>query len=390
MKKTVRTALCAAAAAIALTGCGGGDNTSAATAAETTAAAASETTAAEEETYSEEELTDDASITLGNYIGLSRTVEKADVTEDQIENMLQYLCTVSPAEISGRPAKEGDVVNIDYVGTKDGEAFDGGTASGYDLTLGSGQFIDGFEDGVIGMETGDEKDLNLTFPEDYGSEDLAGQDVVFHVTLNAIKDPENTKVDDALARRVLGDMTATVDKLRDQVKESLELQSESNFFNGAGTELALQALENSQVTADPQAIEQTFNDLKKTYQAYADQYGVDLETFLSSMMGTDLDGLRENAENVVRQEMVLNAIVEKEGLSATDEQKDALARINYYDSADAFIQAVGEEQANHLFDLAAAYYYLIDNSVLTEEPGPGAETEPGPGAETEAETTAAP
>ena len=332
-------------------------------------------------------------VTLGDYKGVEVKEEKTEINDTIVSDYIEAYLLPSFAtveEVTGRSVEEGDTVNIDYAGYLDGEQFDGGTASGQNLTIGSHRFIDGFEDGVIGMETGDEKDLNLTFPEDYGSEDLAGQDVVFHVTLNAIKDPENTKVDDALARRVLGDMTATVDKLRDQVKESLELQSESNFFNGAGTELALQALENSQVTADPQAIEQTFNDLKKTYQAYADQYGVDLETFLSSMMGTDLDGLRENAENVVRQEMVLNAIVEKEGLSATDEQKDALARINYYDSADAFIQAVGEEQANHLFDLAAAYYYLIDNSVLTEEPGPGAETEPGPGAETEAETTAAP
>ena len=86
-----------------------------------------------------------------------------------------------------RPAAEGDTANIDYSGTKDGVAFDGGTAEGYDLKLGSGTFIDGFEDGVIGMNVGDEKDLNLKFPDNYGSADLAGQEVVFHVKLNQLK-----------------------------------------------------------------------------------------------------------------------------------------------------------------------------------------------------------
>lgn len=367
MKKTITFVLCMAVAAAALSGCGSDakETTAAGTA---TVEAAAETTAAETtaaaETYSEEELTDEASITIGNYTGLKRTAEPAEVTEEQIESQLQYLCTRYPVEISGRAAKEGDVVNIDYVGTKDGEAFSGGTANGYDLSLGSGQFIDGFEDGVVGMEIGEEKDLNLTFPENYSNNpDLAGQDVVFHVTLNAIKDPASTEVDDALARRALGDVTATVETLREQVSEGLAIQNEASYFNSAGTELVQQAVENSEITVDPQMVEKTLADLKENYQLYATQYGLDLETFLSMFLGTDLDGLRDSAETVVKQEMVLEEIVKAEHLVATDEQKEALARINYFESADALIAAAGEEAANRLFEMGAAYYFLIDHSV---------------------------
>lgn len=391
MKKTVKVIFCAAFAAAVLAGCGGSktEETTAAATEGTTAAA--ETTAAEEtaETYSEEELTDDASITLGNYIGLERTVTKQDVTDAQVDAQMEYMKTAYPAEISGRAAQKGDVANIDYTGTKDGTAFDGGTASGYDLQLGSGQFIEGFEDGVIGMEIGEEKDLNLTFPEDYDNEDLAGQAVVFHVKLNSLKDPESTKLDDALARRALNDVNATLDTLRERIRETLEIQSEGNFFNGAGNELVSQAVENSQITVDPQKVEQTYNELKQTYQAYADQYGLDLETFLSVMLGTDPEGLKASAEEVVKQEMVLNEIVDKEGLSATDEQKDKLAQINYYPDAETLIAAVGEETADHLFRMGAAYYYLIDKSVLTEAPETeAAESEAAAGEAAEAEAGA--
>lgn len=361
MKKTMKAILCMAAVIVVLAGCGNSAKEET-TAAETKAA---ETTATAV-TYSDEELTDDASITIGNYLNLERTIKLGEVTEDDIDAEIEYLCSLYPAEITGRPAKEGDVANIDYVGMKDGEAFVGGTAGGYDLTLGSGQFIDGFEDGVIGMEIGEERDLNLTFPENYGSEELAGQDVVFHVTLNAIKDPESTEIDDALARRVLGDVNATVETLRDQVRESLEIRNEGDYFNYAGVELLQKVIEDSEITTDPQMVEKTFAEFQENYEFYASQYGIDLETFLSRFMGTDMDGLRASAEYAVKQEMVLDAIIEAENLTATDERKDALARINYFENADEMIAAAGEETAERLFKMGAACYFLLDNSVLVE------------------------
>lgn len=364
MKKWMKTGLIAAAAVMAVSGCSGsGEKT------------ASETEETAAETVSEAELTDEASITLGNYKGLELTASRTTVTDEDIDAQLETLRLQYPAVVEGRAAREGDVANIDYEGTKDGVAFDGGTASGYDLTLGSGAFIEGFEDGVIGMMPGEEKDLNLTFPEDYLSEDLAGQDVVFHVTLNELKSSEGTEVDDALAQRVLGDENATLEDLRTQVSQSLESQAESSFFNAAGNELLTQVINNSEITTDPDAVEQMYQQLLTTYTAYASQYGMELSDFLNLFLGTDEEGLRTNADTLVQQEMVLDEIIAAEDLTATDEQKELLAQMNYFTSADEMVSTYGEESANQLFDMGAAYYYLIDNAVEASPETEAAETQ---------------
>lgn len=361
-----------AVAAMVMSGCKSGSTDK-----ETTAAVTEETSGSQEsgaasaETKAEEELTDEASLELGEYKGLTLTAVKAGVTDEDLEAELENLKSQYPAEVTGRAAKLGDVANIDYVGTKDGEAFSGGTAEGFDLALGSGTFIDGFEDGVVGMNVGEERDLNLTFPENYKSADLAGQDVVFHVTLNAIKNVENTAIDDALAQRVMDDTDATVDQLRSQVYGGLENQAESIFFNEAGSELLNQAIENSTVTCDPDAVDDMYNQLVTTYTAYAGQYGMELEEFLSMFLQTDKAGLKETAENLVKQEMVLNAIIEAEGIEATDEEKDKLAQMNYFADADEMVSTYGEESADRLFQMGAAYYYLIDNAVQDVPAGAG-------------------
>ena len=369
MKKWMKTGLLIFAAAMAVSGCNGKE------------AAEGESSAAE--TVSEAELSDEASITLGNYKGLTLTAVREEVTDADIDAELDALRQQYPAVVEGRAAKEGDVANIDYVGTKDGVAFDGGTASGYNLSLGNGGFIDGFEDGVVGMMPGEEKDLNLTFPEEYHSAELAGQDVVFHVTLNQLMSPEETAVDDDLAKRALGDDSAVLEDLRAQVSASLESQAEANYFNAAGNELLTQVINDSQITADPDAVEQMHQQLLTTYTAYASQYGLELADFLSLFLGTDEEGLKANAETLVKQEMVLDEIIAAEGLSATDEQKDLLAQMNYFTDADEMIATYGEESADELFNMGAAYYYLIENAAAEEpEPGPGTETEAAAESET--------
>ena len=166
MKKYVRLTLCCAAAVMLASGCGKKSDT-----AEETTTAASETQA---------EITDKGEVTkLGQYKGVEVTKQDTTVTEADLDQRIASILKANPevTEITDRPAQKGDTVNIDYVGMKDGEAFDGGTAEGYDLELGSGVFIDGFEDGLIGANTGEERSLNLTFPEDYTNADLAGQAV---------------------------------------------------------------------------------------------------------------------------------------------------------------------------------------------------------------------
>lgn len=184
MKKYVKLALCGMAAAALVTGCRekecGRDNSRtdrSSTPSDSTEAAA--------------EKADPGKLTkLGTYKGVEVKKNSTEVTPEELEQRIQGILDANPEyiEITDRPAQNGDIVNIDFVGMKDGEAFDGGTAEDFPLELGSHSFIEGFEEGLVGAEAGSELSLNLTFPEDYFNADLAGQEVVFDVTVNSIEE----------------------------------------------------------------------------------------------------------------------------------------------------------------------------------------------------------
>lgn len=348
MRKIVKAGICLAAVAVIVTGCGKAEQK------ETTAAA---TTAAE--------AVSNGSITLGTYTGLELTKAKVTVSDEEVDQEMSYLRSANPDEVTGRAAAMGDTANIDYVGEKDGVAFAGGTADGYDLTLGSGSFIPGFEEGVVGMNVGDKKDVEVTFPDPYDNNpDLAGQPVVFHVTLNALK--AAGELDDAFAKKMMGDENATLETYRAQVYDQLLTQKERNAFLDTGNQAIQQVIEASEITCDPAAVEEMYQNLQDTYTAYASQYGMDLETFLSLFFGIDMDGLKENSENLVKQQMVLDEVAKKEKLEATDEQKEGIAIASGFANAQQLILTYGEESANQLFTMEATYHYLVDNSNVTE------------------------
>ena len=232
MKKYVRLTLCCAAAVMLASGCGKKSDT-----AEETTTAASETQA---------EITDKGEVTnLGQYKGVEVTKQDTTVTEADLDQRIASILKANPevTEITDRPAQKGDTVNIDYVGMKDGEAFDGGTAEGYDLELGSGVFIDGFEDGLIGANTGEERSLNLTFPEDYANADLAGQAVVFDVTVNKIEEKKNAVLDDAFVQRVSD--FSTVDEFKADTMETLQKEKEQSAAQQVEDDAFAAAMDNS-------------------------------------------------------------------------------------------------------------------------------------------------
>ena len=353
MKKNriVKAALVLAAAMVFMTGCGNSKK------AETTV----ETTAAK----SAEELVDEASIKIGQYKGLSISREKAEVTDAEIEAELNYLASLYPVQVTGRPAKLGDVANIDYAGYKDGVAFAGGTAEGYNLTLGSGQFIDGFEDGVVGMEIGEERDLNLTFPEAYHSEELAGADVVFHVTLNSLSNADEVAIDDALAKKVMGDDEATLELLKADIRNDLMIQAESEYYSYGGAELINQIVENSEINVDPDAVEQMYNEMLTSYTAQAEMFGFTLEELLSYFYQMDMEQFEAYAAEIVKQEMIMGEIVRLENLQITDEQKDLMAKMNGFDDAAVMVESLGEESCENVFKIGVANFFLLDNAVYT-------------------------
>ena len=251
---------------------------------------------------------------------------------EEIENSFYYLEDYDDLIIKKTEGKvkTGDTVNIDYVGTKDGEEFDGGSSEGYDLEIGSGTFIDGFEDGLIGKEIGSEVDLNLTFPENYGVEDLNGADVVFHVTINYVTElPELT---DDIAKELSGGEYDNVEDYVESVRSDLQANYDEEYQNNAYTQIMGKLAEVYPLDEFPEENVQYYIDtlMAQYIEPYASMYGMSVEDFIAAAYG----GLTEEefreqelipaAQSNLKQEIILTAIGEKEGITMTDEELDEL------------------------------------------------------------------
>lgn len=313
-------------------------------------------------------------VTLGQYTGFTLQGQSTEVTDDKVMASLNSsIGTDYYTEVTDRPVQEGDVVNIDYTGKKDGKAFDGGTASGYDLTIGSNTFIDGFEDGLIGAKVGETLDLNLTFPEDYYSEDLAGQEVVFKVTVNSIKEfPEIT--DDLIKEITNGDYT-TVDDYKAYLKDQLVQQKEDARESAIRSQILTKLMDTCTVDSDPDGLFDYYTALyKRQYQTYASYYGINLKDMVESS-GMTMDDFNTELEKEARvemdQELILEAIEEKEKLEISDEEYDQSVeeqaeKLGYTD-VDQFKESVDQEEFTRYLLMEKALKFVEDNSVITQE-----------------------
>ena len=388
MKRKVIAALLLGMA-ITVTGCSG--NTTKDT--DTTTEATSETTA---ESASESETASEAAerpdykaldyVKLGDYKGLEVTLASTDVTDEEVEQQVE---TNLNNNDKSEELKEGTVANIDYEGKLNGKAFDGGTAEGYDLTIGSGSFIDGFEDGLIGKKIGDTVDLNLTFPEDYSSTDLAGKEVVFTVKINSVK--RAPKLTDELAAEISNNEYKTAEAYNNYIKEDLENTKKENQHNQELNDLVALAYQNATVNDYPQEmIDYQLEQVTSYYKSYADQYGMEYADFLEQQVGmTEEEFVKKMTETVKQslgQEMVLRAIAETEGVEISDEkfQEKAskyAAQMGSTD-VDAFISQYGKSTIMASILQDEAVEILEKNAVVKNADGTLAETT----AETETET----
>lgn len=266
---------------------------------------------------------------LGTYKGVEVTRVDTKVTDEELEARLQSILAANPEyiEITDRAAQEGDIVNIDYVGTKDGKAFDGGTAEGFDLELGSGTFIDGFEDGLIGARTGDELSLNLKFPDPYqNNPDLAGQPVVFDVTVNRIEEKKEAVLNDSFVQR-MSDFT-TVDEFRADTMADMEAQKESQADQKIENDAFLAAIENTEFEVNQEAVEQLYNNQLNYYESMIQMYGMTMEDYASMYGMTEEEfknEMKTSSELAVKQQLLVEAIAEQEGLKVEESDREALA-----------------------------------------------------------------
>ena len=198
--------------------------------------------------------------------------------------------------ITNRAAKEGDIVDIDYVGMKDGVAFEGGTSEGYKLELGSGSFIDGFEEGLVGAKIGEKRSLDLTFPEQYHSEELAGQAVVFDVTVNGIEEKRDAVLDDNFVQR-MSDFT-TVDEFKADTRADIETEKGQIADQQLETDIFLAAVENSQFELNEDAVNQQYENQMSYLTSMIQMYGMTMEDYaqMSDMTPEEMETVLKKKE----------------------------------------------------------------------------------------------
>ena len=344
----------------------------------------SETAATEESMAETEEYVAESSVKLGEYKGISVTVSEASVTDEEVQNQIQQVLNSKAEYIEvDRAAQTGDQVNIDYKGLLDGVAFDGGTAEGYDLTLGSGSFIDGFEDGLVGAVKGEKRDLNLTFPEEYpNNPDLAGKAVVFEVTVNEVKERIVPELTDEFVALVSPD-DGTVEKYRESMRENLLEQKQLAIDNQRDTDILNKVVDNAEIVCSTSSIDEAYDTQLKAYNNMLSSYGVDLATY-ASLIGSDEDSfkkeIREEAKEMAKQSLVLNEIAKQENITINDDDKEALAKRYGYDSLDAMLQNdnIDQEMVDETALMQKTLDFLVENaniSVVADEDNSALNTE---------------
>ena len=264
-------------------------------------------------------------VTLGEYKNLSAPKMSAEVTDDDVMKQIRNTAKRNARMLSvDREAQMGDTANIDFDGYLDGERFDGGKAEGFDLELGSGSFVPGFEEQVVGMNIGEEKDIDITFPEDY-VENLAGKAVVFKVKLNSLTTPELPELDDDFAQDV--SEFDTFDEYKADVRSSMEKAKSDEADAKFRTEIMTQACDNLVVDLPETMIDMKLNEILRNYAANFGVTGDDIKTEdLMKLMGLDKDTvdatLRPAAVYQVKQELLLEAVAAAENIEVTDEDTD--------------------------------------------------------------------
>ncbi len=274
-------------------------------------------------------------VELGQYKGIEYTKTVAEVTEEDVQSRLDSFVEglSETEEISDRAVQDEDIVNIDFVGTMDGEEFDGGSATGQELTIGSGQFIDGFESGLIGHNIGEEVSLDLKFPDPYENDpEKAGKDVNFKVTINSISVKNTPKLTDALVKENTD--YDTIDAYKDSIREEMKTSNEESAEQQAQSDIFNKVVANCKITGYDEAevkkcVDDEFNSFKQMAESYKN-YGYSYEDVLKANGFETEDELKEGITSYVKeylnQKMVLYCIADKEGITVTSEETDKLVQ----------------------------------------------------------------
>lgn len=325
-------------------------------------------------------------VELGEYKGIEVTLDSTDVTDEEVTTQIEATLTkaATEEEVTDRAVEDGDIVNIDYVGKVDGEEFEGGSAEGYDLTIGSGSFIDDFEDQLIGANIGDVVKVKVTFPESYSSnEALAGKDAVFTVTINGIKEKVVPKLTDKWVKKYTADdevQYTTVEEYKEAVKADLKAQKEEAAATNKTADVLTAIVENSTIKGYPEdEIDAYIADMKAYYTSLASLYGTDFETLLSGVLGMTEEQFNEEAntlaEATIARQMVCKLIAKAEGMTVSDEEYQAGLEqyaVDYSSesktyTAEEFEEEYGKDVVTENILLEKVLDFITENAVEVEE-----------------------
>ena len=312
-------------------------------------------------------------VTLGEYKGIEVSKAAAEVTDAQVEAELNQIAEniASVENVEDRAAAMGDIANINFLGTVDGIAFEGGAAENFDLTLGSGQFIPGFEEQVVGMNIGEDKDVNVTFPEDYNAKELAGKAAVFAVKLNKLSVKNVPAIDDELAKDA--SEFDTLEELKADIREKKLADAQKNI-DRAFENAVVEAVAANATVEVPNALVEVELDSQMNDFAYRLQMsGMSVEQY-AKMMGGDLNTMRQAfkpmAEKQAKSNVVLTKVAEVEGISVSDEELEAefaeMAKA-YELEIEKIKEMVPTEEIKANLQTRKTVKFLVDNAVAKAE-----------------------
>ncbi len=316
---------------------------------------------------------------IGDYKNLSIEAPAGDtITDSDVSDYIDYVLSGQAETVKSDKSvvESGDIVNIDYEGIKDGVAFEGGTAQGYDLTIGSGTFIPGFEDGLIGHKVGEEVALDITFPENYGAAELAGAAVVFNVKINYISESRTPELTDEIVQGYGLENVTNIEEYRNYVNENLQMAADNNQL--AGKRDAIQNALIEQCTfgdVTGLGLYQFYMDqIKAQTQQLANNYGVTLEEVVSVTYGVSMEEYEANvadqAAQLTKGALACAKVAKEEKISLSDEefeQQIATDASDYgYETADEFKAAINaEDYRNYLLQMKVVDK-LLETATITE------------------------
>lgn len=352
MKKLIKTAAAALIAVVVLTGCGS------------------------EKEIALKDMDVEKYVTLGEYKGIEVPDPLAidEMRVKMVADSLYFSAAYNegiPIEggITDRPVEIGDTISIDYVGTQDGVAFGGGTAEGYYLTIGSGQFIDGFEDGLVGVMPGENVDLNLSFPERYSNPNLAGQAVVFNVTVNRIM-PEDRKT--AIVALIGIDGVTNMDELIRYVHDWMYSSAAATYDSTVQSSVLESFIDSCSFGDIPKVLLTRYGErIRTNVEAQAGIYGMDAETFIASVYGRELDSyVEECALKAAWQNVAMQAVANREGLAVSDEELQELlqqyAALAGYATVEEYVGELSMEDYREYFMYDKVLEFLVENARLVD------------------------